>query len=86
MKSRPTKVFVIRFAKGIVETPLYFSPYQGQVAFVDDLNKAIGWPTKEEAEFIIKAILDGCPDKLVRGKLEKDLEVEEHEFGGNVLN
>lgn len=85
-KSKATRVFVIRFAKKHVKTTLYFSPYEGQVAFVDNLNAATGWYERKDAEAVLKAILEGCPDPEVRGKLEADLEIEEHEFGGKAFN
>lgn len=81
MKAKPKTIFVLRFAKAMVETPLYFSPYQGQFAVCPIFAKAIYWDTHKDAQDYRDAIVGAITDPDVREKINKDLEVEQHVIG-----
>ena len=81
-----TSVFVIRFAKGVVSTPLYFSPLDGQLAFCPELMKAFGLRTRKECEALLEDILQQVYkvkpelyDKL--SDPDSGMSIEEHSFG-----
>jgi hypothetical protein len=81
-----TRVFVLRFAKDVVSTPLYFSPLEGQLAFTPELLKAFGVKSRSDAEAlrldILSQVKKVMPD--LYDKLSEHLEAEEHVFGDNL--
>ena len=76
-----TKFWVIRFAKRLVETPLFFTPVDNQLGFTPKVMEAFGFKSKEDAENCLKEILAQCKDPLMKAHLTRDLEVEAHVLG-----